>query len=94
MTASDELASYSPGWLSVAIVAAFCICCRPVLQYTPNPDHLMSDASLFLLDVSPTRLFIGHYPASWRYSRADGRLLIGLSRAAAGGRTFWLYPSS
>ncbi|MFN7983025.1 MAG: hypothetical protein U0Q11_14295 [Vicinamibacterales bacterium] len=63
MTASDELSYVAIRRAGlVAIVAAFCgVAADLVLQYTPNPDHLMSDASLFLLDVSPTRLFIGHY---------------------------------
>ncbi|HUR34384.1 MAG TPA: DUF6796 family protein [Vicinamibacterales bacterium] len=32
-----------------------------VLQYTSNPAHLMSRQSLYLLDVSPARLLLGHY---------------------------------
>jgi hypothetical protein len=31
------------------------------LQYTPNAAHLLSDQSLYFLDVSPSRLFFGHY---------------------------------
>jgi hypothetical protein len=32
-----------------------------VLQYTSRTDHLMSRQSLYLLDVSPGRLYWGHY---------------------------------
>ena len=31
------------------------------LQYTSNTDHLMSRQSLYLLDVPPGRLLLGHY---------------------------------
>ena len=31
------------------------------LQYTSNTEHLMSRQSLYLLDVSPGRLLLGHY---------------------------------
>jgi hypothetical protein len=31
------------------------------LQYTSNTEHLMSRQSLYLLDVSPDRLLLGHY---------------------------------
>lgn len=31
------------------------------LQYTSNTAHLLSDQSLYLLDVPPSRLLIGHY---------------------------------
>jgi hypothetical protein len=32
-----------------------------VLQYTPDPSHLMSRQYLFLLDRSPADLLLGHY---------------------------------
>jgi hypothetical protein len=31
------------------------------LQYTTNTAHLLSDQSLYLLDVPPSRLLVGHY---------------------------------
>src|SRR6478609_2191534 len=31
------------------------------LQYTSNSEHLMSRRALYLLDVPPARLLLGHY---------------------------------
>ncbi len=46
----------------IAIVAASLgVIADLALQYTSNTAHLFSDQSLYLLDVSPARLFIGHY---------------------------------
>lgn len=63
MRSADPLPSMSVRRAGiVAILAATLgVVADLVLQYTPNAAHLFSDQSLYLLDVSPSRLFIGHY---------------------------------
>jgi hypothetical protein len=46
----------------VAIFAALLgVIADLALQYTSNTAHLLSKQSLYLLDVPPSRLFLGHY---------------------------------
>jgi hypothetical protein len=46
----------------IAITAALLgVIADLALQYTANTAHLLSDQSLYLLDVPPSRLFVGHY---------------------------------
>ena len=58
--------STSPTTLRWAGVIAVCAALLGViadlaLQYTSNTAHLLSDQSLYLLDVPPSRLLLGHY---------------------------------
>lgn len=47
---------------AIAIFAALLgVIADLALQYTSNTAHLLSDQSLYLLDVPPSRLFVGHY---------------------------------
>lgn len=46
----------------IAILAALLgVIADLALQYTSNTAYLLSDQSLYLLDVPPSRLFVGHY---------------------------------
>ena len=46
----------------IAILAALLgVIADLALQYTTNAAHLLSKQSLYLLDVPPSRLFLGHY---------------------------------
>lgn len=47
---------------AIAIFAALLgVIADLALQYTSNSAHLLSDQSLYLLDVPPSRLLLGHY---------------------------------
>ena len=63
MQSNYPLSPSAPRWAGIiAILAATLgVIADLALQYTPNAAHLFSDQSLYLLDVSPSRLFIGHY---------------------------------
>ena len=63
MQPSRPLSSGALRWAGIiAILAAlFAIAADLALQYTSNTAHLLSRQSLYLLDVPPERLFIGHY---------------------------------
>lgn len=63
MTANNPLPSTAIRWAGIiAIFAALQgVIADLALQYTSNTAHLLSDQSLYLLDVPPSRLLLGHY---------------------------------
>ena len=63
MQSSNPFSSKTIRWAGViAILAALlAIVADLALQYTSNTEHLLSKQALYLLDVSPDRLLLGHY---------------------------------
>jgi hypothetical protein len=60
MQASDRTSIRRAGVIAI-LAAAVAIVADLVLQFTTNTAHLMSRQSLYLLDVPPGRLLLGHY---------------------------------
>jgi uncharacterized protein DUF6796 len=63
MQPTNPLSSTAIRWSGlISIFAALlAIIADLVLQYTSNTEHLMSKQALYLLDVPPNHLFLGHY---------------------------------
>jgi hypothetical protein len=63
MRSANSLSSTAIRWAGIiAILAASLgVIADLALQYTSNTAHLLSDQSLYLLDVPPSRLLLGHY---------------------------------
>jgi hypothetical protein len=63
MRSNNPLPSTAIRWTGIIgiLAASLGVIADLALQYTSNTAHLFSDQSLYLLDVSPARLFIGHY---------------------------------
>jgi hypothetical protein len=60
---SSNSSSTAMRWAGmIAILAALSgVAADLALQYTSNTEHLMSKQALYLLDVPPSRLLLGHY---------------------------------
>lgn len=63
MQPSNPSSSRAIRWTGIISILAtlLAIVADLALQYTSNAEHLLSRQSLYLLDVPPDRLFLGHY---------------------------------
>ena len=63
MQPSNPSSSRTIRWAGIIsiLAALLAIVADLALQYTSNTEHLLSKQSLYLLDVSPGRMLVGHY---------------------------------